>query len=877
MPPAGRNIEVSTLLSSTTSPLVGRDKELAQLHEVMERAERFHAPQLVTVVGNPGVGKSRLVAEFLARVLEPGDAERVTPRVLRAQAQPGSGSYGLVQRLLKDRFAVDDSEDRETTTAKVRAQLEAVFGDKRVGEVMHFLGRFVDLSIRESPLARALEDDPRQHESVARTVLRRVFELDAANTPLVLAIEDLHHADDRSLELLAELAAGLAGSPLVLVATARPDLLVRYGRWGAEADHTRIDLLPLVKEPAEQLMRHLLSRLDPIPQILLDEAAAMTNGNPFFIEELVRMFIAEGVVKPRAGGEGRWQVDVARARRAQLPLTVEQAIQARIGLLSLDERDLLEKAATFGNVFWAGSLVCLRRLDKGDSPGRALDDPERASVERALAGLVDRDYLLRMPDSSVSGEVEFVFKHNLERELVTRMTPPDRVRRHALFGAQWVETRLSARTEEQLEFLAGLYEKGGDGTRAANAWFAAGDSARSRHATQAARDFYARGLKLLDGIDALGRIDALHSLGVVTALVGATRESLGHFEEMLRAAWLLDLPAKAGAANSRIARCYRTLGELDRAEHFFERAQALFTRAGDQRGLAGVEDDLGSVAYLRGEYQKAEERHQKALELREQIGDPRSTALTLHNLALVAQAAGNHAAAIAHAEEALALRREIGDRVGTAQSLMEMGLIWQSRGESARAVTAYEEGLVLVREAGDRVVEASLLVRMGESLVAAWRPTDAAEVLSQAVTLSAELGDRLAQAEALRLLGEASLEQGKADVARDHCKHALELLEKVGSPAHRGLAHRAYGVVLGQSAVDIDRSTADAHFGRAIELLGDVGADAELVKTYRAYGDYLARIGDQDGARTVRDRAEEIARKLDEGAAPTVAMDLVQP
>ncbi len=221
-----------------SATMVGRDAELEQLDGIFRRAADYQAPQLVTIVGPQGVGKSRLASEWLSRLLarQPaGTSGR--PRVYRGRAVANAGVYSLVQRLLRDRFGISEADDDSQRLEKVRVQVTDVFHDRRMTEVMHFLGRFLDLKIADNAFIRALSfgDDLNRHEeAIARTVLRRFLELDAERSPLVLMFDDLHLADDHSLNLLGELSEGLVGSPVMLLASARPELFVRQS-WRAGA------------------------------------------------------------------------------------------------------------------------------------------------------------------------------------------------------------------------------------------------------------------------------------------------------------------------------------------------------------------------------------------------------------------------------------------------------------------------------------------------------------------------------------------------------------------------------------------------------------------------------------------------------------------
>lgn len=861
--------ETSPTLEKLASPLQGRDAQLEQLDAIFDRAVQYQAPQVITVVGTQGVGKTRLLGEWLSRLQQrypAGTAGR--PRVYRGRAQKGAGSCSLVSRLLRDRFGITEADDEAARNERVRRQLTDVFGDRRMTEVIHFLGRYLDLRPLENAFIRAvssLGDEHRHEDAIARTVLRRFLELDAERAPLVLAFDDLHHADDDSLTLLYELAQGLGGSPVLLLAAARPELYVRRPDWprgkDEHVDATLVELGPLRRPDAERLLRRLLQRAEPLPPAIVEDVCELTRGNPFFIEEVVRIFFESGAVQ--VFGD-RWRIDPVRAAQVELPMTVEEAIEARIAALSPEERDLLERAAVIGTVFWLGAVVVLGRLD--EAGGDALDFDERHRVEAVLEELVERDYLLRMPDSSVPGEVEYIFKHNLEHGLVAKLIAPERARRCHFMAAEWLEARLPAREElsgEQLEYQATLYERGRAPARASRAYLAAADKARARFSHEAAIELYEKGLALVDRDDALARIDALHNYGDVLQRAGRLKEAQAAFQEMLRAAWRLDHQAKAGAAHGRIARIFRGQGELDQAEQHLAQARALFRKAGDSRGVAAVEDDLGRVAFMRGDYAAALDRHSRALDLRRALGDKRSLALSLHNLALVHQASGAAQEALARFSEALALRREIDDRPGVVQSLVAVAAAWRDRGDLDRALEVLKEALGLAREIGDRLEQAAIHARVGEVLSRLGRDAEAAQALGQASELALSFGDRLLQSEAARLVAEVHLSLGDLRRARDEARRALELADKVGSRPAQGLAHRVLGTIIARGGItDEDRAESDQHFQRAIEILGAVGNALELGRTYETYARVLEQRGELDGARAFGERAGAIAARL---------------
>lgn len=845
--------------------LVGREAQLRVLRDVVARAIDFQAPQLVTVVGNQGTGKSRMVGELVGAVEPP-------TRVYHGRARQGGERYGALASLLRSRFGLPTVDaDPAASAARMAAEVRKVIGTEQVAEMLHCLGVFVGLDFPATPFLKTVAENPRQMDDVARTVLRRFIELDTRVSPLVLVLDDMQWADDETLELTSEMAAGLGGSAVTIIVCTRPEMLVRSPSWGTGVvDHERLDLRNLEPDDAEQMFRNLLARCGAIPDDIADAAVEMTGGNPNFLEQLVRLFIADGTID--ASGAA-WRLDADRAAATELPISVEEAIEARIAALERDERELLEKAAVFGNVFWVSAVVALTRLDdqRGDAAAAALDyqwgegEPVRRRVSDLVSILAERDYLLPLDtaDSTIPGDVEVVFKHNLERELVVRSTEPGRLARYHLGAAQWLESRIGGRTEEQLEFLAGLYERGGDRDRAARAYFAGGDRARARYANDEARQLYERALQMHGDTDVPAQIECLHNLGGVLDLIGRTDEALARFGEMLHLAWRYDNPAKAGAAMSRMARVLRRQGDYDGAMEHLRRAHELFTRACDDRGIGSALDDMGRVHWLRGAYTQALDFLRQALTLRRTLGDRRSIALSLANIGRVHHDSGNFKAAIAQFREALDLRRDSADMSGVVQSLCDLGGVHVADGHYEHAIELLDEARAVALEIDDKLALATVLVRVGECRVATARPGEALRDLGQARELARSLGDRGLLAEAHRWLAAAELAAGDPVAAQAEAQAALDIGQAVGSRVLVAGAHRAMAEV---AAARDDIGTAEDHFASAIEILSSMRNELELARVYRACATFRDRIGAPEAAAELRRQADEVFGKL-HGAA----------
>jgi len=381
------------------APLLGRDADLRRLDGIFARALSEGETRAVTIVGPAGMGKTRLVNEYLKTRKSSGPALRDFWGVPRSERL----AYGLFERLLRARFGVADGLDRHAASTKIREELALVLEDRRVGDVSYFLGELMGLPFAESPLTRAVADDPSQARLMRRAILRSFVESDAERGPLCFVCEDVHAADEDSIELLRYLIENLKG-PIVIACLARPEFLARHETWReiGGARHEVIELGAVTAHESTEIMAALLNKTHggAAPR-LIDAAVGMAGGTPGLLEHMVRIFFDAGVLRDNGSS---WAVDLDRLANAKLPLTVADAVAARIAALSARDRRLLEQAAAMGSVFWLGGLVALGRLDQKAPDYWEVDAvTDVADVEKLLTDLVQRDYVLNLPDSAFSG------------------------------------------------------------------------------------------------------------------------------------------------------------------------------------------------------------------------------------------------------------------------------------------------------------------------------------------------------------------------------------------------------------------------------------------------------------------------------------------
>lgn len=859
--------------------LTGRVPELDLLRRAFARARDEKRAQTVTVVGANGMGKTRLVRDFLLTLRD----DPSPPRVYRGAAREGGPAYELFARLLRARFGLVEGMDHEAAKARLRDQVAAVHDDRKVGDVAYFFGQLLDLRFQDSPLIKAVEGDPQPMRAMRRAVIKAFLETDASKGegPMVLSFDDLHWAQDDSLDLLSSLVESLQG-PIVLLCAARQDMLATREGWrrlGGDR-HTVIELAALSDDDASAVMEDLLAPCgsDPEKGALVEAAVSLAGGNPALLEQMVRIYHDKGVLEVTDDFEDeRWTIHPGKMANVKLPLTVEEAVETRIAALAPRERELLVRAAAMGSVFWLGGLVAIERL--ADRPpdiweGGEADDV--VAVRQMLSDLIERDYLLRMPESTFVGEAEYVFKHNLERAALERLTPPGTARRYHRAIAEWLSFSQNADPgEEYLEMLARQRELAGATALAAQSYVEAGEVARSRYANAKAAELFARALRLLDQCDHVDehlRLKVLHHHGDVLQSLG--RNTLAHqaFREMLTRAWRLGLRSKGGAAHSRIGRLYRETGRFDEASRHLTAALSLFGQSQDERGIASTLDDIGKLHWLGGDYALALEYTARGLAMRRKLGDPRSLALSLNNLGLVQQESGNFQAALDAFEQALVIRRDIGDLVGMSSTLNQLGTIAQETKDDRKAAGLFEQAIDMARETGDRNRVALILTNLGEVYNRLGDGQKAIALLTQAEDLADGLGDKLGLAEAERALGKAHLARGELAKARACTERAVELYRETESRVALGVALRSLAEVEVASAAELP--VARDHLKQSIAVLEKVGNQVELARSWRSYADLLRRMPEHstspalaDEATSLATRAEEVFTKMRASAA----------
>ena len=399
--------------------MVGREAELEALVDAFGAVLASSQSQAVTVVGDAGLGKSRLLAEFQHTL----HAQTCWFLLGRAHPRSPQQPFGLLRDLLARQFAIGDADDAELARQKLVSGLAPLFVDEGDAPI-HLIGQLIGLDFSASPHLQDLLDDERslrdQAFRSAALCLRRM----AGHRPVLLVLDDLHWADSGTLDFMQHLLPANADTALLCVFMTRPTQPdAQLDGLGTGPHRTRLELKPLDRDLSQQLAQGLLQRIARVPEALRSLVMGSAEGNPFYMEELVKMLIDDGVIL--TDGEA-WQVQPDKLIEARVPPTLNGVLQARIDALAPPERLALQQAAVVGHVFWDRALVAI--------------NPAAAN---ALPALLRKRLIVRHNLPAVDGAREFAFQHHLLQQVAyDGVLKPSRLSAHAKVGAFW-----SARAE----------------------------------------------------------------------------------------------------------------------------------------------------------------------------------------------------------------------------------------------------------------------------------------------------------------------------------------------------------------------------------------------------------------------------------------------
>jgi tetratricopeptide (TPR) repeat protein len=766
---------------------------------------------VAAVVGEAGVGKSRLVYEFT-------HSHRLHGWLVLESASVSYGkamSYLPVIDLLTGYFKIQDRDDLREIREKVTGKLLTL--DRALEPTLPALLALLDVPVDDAAW-RTL--DPGQRRQLTLDAVKRLLLREAHEQALLLIFEDLHWLDGETQALLDGLVESLGSARLLLLVNYRPEY---QPGWGSKTSYGQMRLDALPAESAGELLEALLGEdpgLAPLKQLLVK------RGNPFFLEETVRTLVE---TKALAGERGRYRL-THPVQAIQVPPTVQVMLAARIDRLPPEDKRLLQVASVVGKDVPFGLLQAI-----ADLPDEAL--------RRGLDHLQAAEFLY---ETRLFPDLEYTFKHALTHEVAYGSLLHDRRRQLHAAIVEAMEHHYAGRLSEQAERLAYHAVRGEAWEKAVTHLWQAGRNGRARSAYRQAVAFLEQAVETLTRLPdtaenaALGIDLICRDLSDPLVILAETQRLLEHLREAARLAEKVGDRARLANVLARMLTPLRADGQHDRVVEIGERALALAKEVGDARlnALAGME--LSSVHFIRGDTRLAEALLTQALLALDSLptgtDDPDSVWLRrriLEDLVRVLTTTGRYQETVWRGEEALRMAEDLGHAAPIASTLGRLGRVYCCRGDVNRAIDLCTRSLALARERGvhnviqwsaaslgvaytldgctteaiARLEEAVVagestssldpytLVSLGRAYLSAGRSEDASRCAREALDMCCQRIRRDGEADALHLIGDlaARREPPASEEAMAHYRQALALADELGmrplvAHYHLGLA-----------------------------------------------------------------------------------------
>jgi predicted ATPase/class 3 adenylate cyclase len=732
-------------------PMVGRETELALVEQKMTQALAGHG-QIVAIVAEAGMGKSRLVAEVIRLATE----RRLVGYGGECQSYGTNTSYLVWQPICRSFFNLDPAWELKDQMRELESQLELV--DPSLVQRLPLLGAVLNLSIPDNDLTRSF--DVKLRKTSLESLLVDCLRAHAKITPLLLVLDDCHWLDPLSLELLEVIGRTIFNLPVLMVMAYRPlqSERLRDAQVGKLAYFSEIQLTDFTPQEAERLISLKLEQFfgaqAEVPPVLLERITARSQGNPFYIEELLN-YLQDQNFDPN---------ETDTLNQLDLPTSLHSLILSRIDQLSEHQKSTIKVASVIGRLFEAAWLWGMY--------------PDLGKPERIRADLEALHRLEFAPMDKPEPELTYIFKHVVTQEVAYESLPyAMRAILHDQFG-QFIERKYSERLDRYVDLLAFHYDRSENEVKKREYLRKAGEAAQENYANEAAIDYYQRLLPLLP---AAKQVEVMLKLGEVLQRVGQWDEAGQLYHEALDLAKQLDDQSSLGWCQTAMGEVLRKQGLYAEAATWFEQAQTTFDELGDNAGVGQVLHYSGTLAAQQGDYETARTLYEASMVIRQQLNDQPRIASLLSNLGLVAHYQGNYEEARSLYVRSLEIRYHLADQWAIAVSLNNLGYLALEQGDYETARTQLEVAINLQREVGDKSMMADALNNLGNVTRDQGDYQAARALYEEGLTINRDLGNKWGIAYLLEDIGGLAALQNQPERALRLIGAAEVLRESIGA------------------------------------------------------------------------------------------------
>ncbi len=785
-----RSAQVPRRLSGSQISLVGRSAELGRLRFVFERSVEEERAWLVTITGSPGIGKTRLLAEFEGWLA----TRSITLAAFKAAAfeQNASIPYWLIRRLFSNWCRILDSDPIEVARTKFELNLSSHFTDAAQMKT-HWIGALLGFDFSNSP---HLKESSEIAQSLRERGLKYLVEFFCAisqNAAIFILFDDIHWADAASLECLQQIVQNCPNLPLMAVCLSRQRLEDHHPEWksrmmGANYASLWMTLRPLSLPESKQILSQVLGKKNRLPPALRDTVLSAASGNPLYLEEYLKMMMEEQILY-QAQGSPAWQVDQKRLDSWHVPASLTAVIQGRLDSLASPERHLLQKASVIGGVFWDQlleamiSTAVLAVPDSTQERGSEIVEPADLGVP--LSALERRSMIARQAQSVFEGSVEYRFNQSLLREVVYETILKRQRRRDHLLIAGWLVKMVEStgRGDEFSAQIAHHFSQSGEGSQAAAWLLRAGRHAHTQGALLEALRFLDQAFETLQGSEKELLWSILLERDLLHGELGDLPARQADDAALLALAAELGDPHRKALAYRAVSGTHYLAGDMPKALEASDIALAAAQLAGDKKTENSIYGWKIPVLVAIGELSQARTIADKALNFLEELDDDLEIARALVNLSVYFITIGDYSMAVTLLERQLMLSRQKDFPRGETEGENNLGYCYTRLGRFDLACQILEKA---EKQSASIHLQnlAWIQVNLGLALQYLELHEKSRRKLEEAIAEFSLRGDHYGQAFGLVYNGLALEKAGQLYLASESFEKAAALFRRISMPAN---------------------------------------------------------------------------------------------
>jgi predicted ATPase/class 3 adenylate cyclase len=835
-----RKVRFDLSLERGLTKFVGREKELGLIKDSLEKVKKGHG-QIICIVGEAGLGKSRLVHEFKTTLRD----EEVSYLEGNCISYGKSFSYLPIIEILKNSFEIDDKDDDDLIKTKVEIAINRI-DDKLTDTIPLILDL---LSVKtDSDILKNL--DAGQKRQAIFDALKAVILRISQTKPVVMAIEDLHWIDKTSEELLNSIARSMGNERIMLLLTCRPGFVHSFID---KPFYTQIALTSLSTGESRFLVESIL-KSEEISEELMGLILKKTAGNALFVEEVTRSLIDSGTI---VKSDGRYTVE-KEVSEIEVPSSVQDIIMARIDRLEESRKSKLQVCSVIGREF---SLELLQKIS-------AIDENE---LRERLMTLTNSDLIY---ERGVYPNVDYLFKHALTLEVAyNTLLLQKRKELHERVGSA-IEEMYPSRLEEFYGVLAHHFSKTENREKAVYYLTLVGKRAKDVLSTDEALTNFNEALKLLGQMEKTDtgegkRIDILFEIENIYDNIAKRDEQKKILDEIITLSKAINDKTRLSDGYIKQGELLSVMGEYPKAKEICQSALTLKREIGDKIGEGKALRGMGFINWRSADYNDALTYHKEALNVHREVGNSDAEGFELISLGEVYRKLGRYEDALSHLHEAFNLHRESGSITGQNVSAFNIGNVYGEMGNYEKCAEYYQECWRIIKESGFRSFRAYSYLIVPISLANVYSRfgnyEDSLQYYAEALDISRGLGDRTEEANILSYIATTYNILGAYDESIKHYKEALKIYRELGDRKAEGAVLNHIGNIYRQylndyrealsyykEGLEVAKKGGDEDVARAIlNNLGvvnwNLGLHEEALTYYQGALEICKRIGNTIG------------------------------